>query len=175
MHVDEFSPYAHVLIPAANSVMFISSIICRKHEEGKKPTSFALAQSPIEIPLQKESSYEEQRRARMKEIQTTMQAMFHGSEKDTGSSSQLLATGIGEAIPKTKRVPRPQPHVDSSPTRQQRRRQQQEIRVLFAGELHNSNPKSPDTHYVHFPIASLEVTSMRAWLGTTILNGSVGS
>ena len=55
-----------------------------------------------------------------------------------------------------------------SPTRSQRKRQLQEISVLLAGELNSSNPTTPDTYYVHFPIISAEKTSLMAWLGTNI-------
>jgi hypothetical protein len=218
MHVDEYCPYANVFIPAANSVMFISSRICSKHEAGNKPTkkrnvtkgnlepqkgkhtrtvdqrnletqqhsnvkqrnasTFSeRAQSARETLNENESLYERKRRERKEENETMLNMLFAKSDTDTSSSTQSLPTGLGEDMQSKQSVrvlTTPRPSVQS-PTRRQWKCQHQEIRVLLAGELNSSNPTSPDTHYVHFPLHSLEVTSLMAWLGTTILNGIVGS
>ena len=70
---------------------------------------------------------------------------------------------------KTSQAPA-QSHSPSKSTRQQTMLQQQQISVVWGGELHCSNPLQPTTYCAYWPVDSLGLTRLMAWLGTTVLN-----
>lgn len=168
--------------------MFITCIICRHeaasrnnngkrkskhHSEKQRPasTSSEQAQSPSETDS---NEYLRSRKERIQQNKKRLQTLCQEDGPAKGSSSQSLATGLGESMtinPQSQAIVRAQTTPNNavqSPTRSQRKRQLQEISVLLAGELNSSNPTTPDTYYVHFPIISAEKTSLMAWLGTNI-------
>jgi hypothetical protein len=51
--------------------------------------------------------------------------------------------------------------------------QQQQISVVWGGELHCSNPLQPTTYCAYWPLGSLGLTILMTWLGTTVLNRTV--
>jgi hypothetical protein len=61
----------------------------------------------------------------------------------------------------------------SKATRQQTMLQQQQISVVWGGELHCSNPLQSTTYCAYWPLDSLGLTSLMVWPGTTDLNRTV--
>jgi hypothetical protein len=126
------------------------------------------------------SVYEQAREVNIAKNKVTMLGIGIISEHagDSSSPRTRKAKGTGGTTGKggkkgqrhkTSQAPA-ESHSPSKSTRQQTMLQQQQISVVWGGELHCSNPLQPTTYCAYWPVDSLGLTRLMAWLGTTVLN-----
>ena len=154
--------------------------------EKQEASNDSLQQSPSESG-EGISEYERKREDNIEKNNQTLQQMGILRENAGDSNSPTTRTGgpTGQGGKKTKEtakkgqaskpLPETTEHLQSPAkgTRQQIMLQQQQISVVWGGELHCSNPLHPTTYCAYWPLDSLGLTRLMVWLGTTALNRTV--
>ncbi len=130
------------------------------------------------------SVYEQEREVTIAKNKETMKGIGIISEHAGDSNSPITRETKGTGGPTGKGGKKGQRHKPSkapvenhgSPsksTRKQTMLQQQQINIVWGGELHCSNPLQPTTYYAYWTVDSLGITRLMVWLGTTALNRTV--